>query len=56
MKKYEIRARINFKDEIELEDNLTSEEIDKIVFDCITQKLDWSWEELINEEDADGQD
>ena len=51
MKKYEIRATVNLKDEIELEDNLTKEEIDKIVFDYITQELDWGWEELISEED-----
>ena len=39
MKKYEIRATVNLKDEIALEDNLTNEEIDKIVFDYITQNL-----------------
>lgn len=45
--KAEIRAHLDIeKDVLEVDDNLTEDEIEEYLFDYILQFLDWNWREV----------
>ena len=45
--KAEIRAHLDIeKDVLEIDDNLTEDEIDEYLFEYIMQFLDWNWKEV----------
>ena len=48
--KAEIIAHLDIeKDVLEVDDDLTEDEIDEYLFDYIVQFLDWSWKEVEDE-------
>lgn len=45
--KYKVLAHIDmFEDEVELDDNLTEEEVTEALFEYVSEYLDWGYKEM----------
>lgn len=50
MKRYKVFGSLNLEDEIELDDDLTDEEVEKEIWEYVNGFLDWNYREVTDNE------